>query len=190
MVKSIINKSEYAETTPAYIRNNKQYYHLNINPQEIADSDMYVVLSHTYDHYPTQEDKDKLYADYLALCKKVKLAEVEKYDNSENVNAFYVNGQFMWKNKYDRDNLTSSVNTDLIEGATYTTLWADPIKGIKFVLPCEDALQMLRKVELYAKACFNRTAEHKYNITQLVTIEEVENYDYTQGYPEQLRFEV
>jgi hypothetical protein len=44
MVINITKKSEYAEIVPAYIRNNKQYYHLNINPQEIADSDMYVVL--------------------------------------------------------------------------------------------------------------------------------------------------
>ena len=35
-----------------------------------------------------------------------------------------------------------------------------------------------------------KTEEHKIAISNLSTIEDVENYDYTTGYPEKLRFEV
>lgn len=147
-------------------------------------------IEQSFDHEPTDEDFAAMQSQYVNIKKTLLLSELTKYDKSPNVDAFYVNGQFMWMDKYDRDNLSGGVNTELLEGITETTLWVDPINGIKFVLPCEAVLQMLRKVELYAKACFNRTAEHKYNITQLSTIEEVDNYDYTTGYPEKLYFEV
>ena len=127
MVKNIINKSEYAEIVPAYIIKNKQYYHLNINPQEITDSDMYVVLSHTYDHYPTQDDKDKLYADYLALCKKVKVVEVERYDKSEQVNGFYLGEQHAWLDKATRVGLANSIAIEKAAGKEQTTLYLNDI---------------------------------------------------------------
>jgi hypothetical protein len=136
MVKNIINKSEYAEIVPAYILKNKQYYHLNINPKEIADSEMYVVLSHTYDHYPTQEDKDKLYADYLALCKRVRIAEVERYDKSEQVNGFYLAGQHAWLDKATRVGLANSIAIEKAAGKTETTLYLD---GVALTIGIEQA---------------------------------------------------
>lgn len=187
MVKNIINKSEYAEIVPAYIRNSKQYYHLNINPQEIADSDMYVVLSHTYDHYPTKEDKDKLYADYLALCKKVKVAEIDRYDKSEHVNGFYLAGQLAWLPKADRVGLINSINIEKAAGQETTTLY---LNGVALTIGVDTALQMLYALELYALACYRVTEQHKIAIAGLTTIEEVENYDCTQGYPEKPHFEV
>lgn len=184
MVKNIINKSEYAEIVPAYIRNNKQYYHLNINPQEI-DGDMYVVLSHTYDHYPTQEDKDKLYADYLALCKKVKVAEVERYDKSEQVNGLYLAGQHCWLDKATRVGLANSIAIEKSAGKTETTLY---LNGTALTIGIEKAQQMLAALELYALDCYRVTEQHKIAIAGLTAIEEAENYDCTQGYPEKIHF--
>lgn len=180
MVKNIANKSEYAEIVPAYIRNNKQYYHLNINPQEIADSDMYVVLSHTYDHYPTQEDKDKLYADYLALCKRVKIEEVERYDKSADVNGFYIGEQFAWLDKATRVGLANSIAIEKASGKKETTLY---LNGIALTIEINKAQEMLAALELYALECYRKTEEHKAIISSITDIESVENYDYTQGYP-------
>ena len=42
------------------------------------------------------------------------------------------------------------------------------------------------KLELYAKQCYNKTAEHKYNLEQLSIPEEILEYNYTEGYPEKL----
>lgn len=187
MVKNPVNKSEYAEIVPAYIRNNKQYYHLNINPQEVVDSDMYVVLSHIYDHYPTQEDKDKLYADYLALCKKVKVAEVDRYDKSMDVNGFYLGEQHAWLDKATRVGLANSIAIEKAAGKTETTLY---LNGTALTIGIEQAQQMLAALELYALDCYRKTEEHKVAINALTTIEEAENYDCTQGYPEQLKFEL
>ena len=185
MVKDIVKKSIYAEIVPAYIRNNKQYYHLHINPQEIVDSDMCVVLSHTYDHYPTQEDKDKLYADYLALCKKVKVAEVDRYDKSENVNGFYLGEQHAWLAKADRVGLANSIAIEKAAGKEQTTLY---LNGVALTIGIEQAQQMLAALELYALDCYRKTEEHKIAIAGLTTIEDAENYDCTTGYPEQPHF--
>lgn len=187
MVKNIINKSEYAEIVPAYIIKNKQYYHLNINPQEIADSDMYVVLSHTYDHYPTQEDRDKLYADYLALCKRVRIAEVERYDKSDSVNGFYLGEQHAWLDKATRVGLANSIAIEKAAGKTETTLY---LNGVALTIDIERAQQMLAALELYALDCYRKTEEHKITIVALTDINETESYDITQGYPEQLRLEL
>lgn len=185
MFKSVINKSEYAEIIPAYKREDKQFYTLNINP--IEDGDYYVVLSHIYDHYPTQEDKDKLYADYLSLCKKVKLAEIDRYDKSEHVNGFYLAGQLAWLPKADRVGLINSIGIEKAAGQETTTLY---LNGAALTIGVDAALQMLSALELYALACYRVTEQHKIAIAGLTTIEEAENYDCTQGYPEKPQFEL
>lgn len=148
---------------------------------------MCVVLSHTYDHYPTQEDKDKLYTDYLALCKKVKVAEVDRYDKSEQVNGFYLAGQHAWLDKATRVGLANSIVIEKSAGKTDTTLY---LNGTALTIGIEQAQQMLAALELYALDCYRKTEEHKATINALNTIEEVESYDCTQGYPEQLHLEV
>lgn len=160
---------------------------MNINPQEIVDSDMYVVLSHTYDHYPTQEDKEKLYADYLALCKRVRIAEVEQYDKSEQVNGFYLAGQHAWLDKATRVGLANSVAIEKAAGKEQTTLY---LNGTALTIGIDQAQQMLSALELYALDCYRKTEEHKVTINALSVIEEVEQYDITLGYPEQLKLEV
>ena len=185
---NIVKKEDYKEVAAAYKRGNVQYYTLNIILR--TENDMYAVLSRTYDHEPTQEDKTALYSDHLDLCKRSKISEIEQYDKSDNVNAFFVNDHLLWKDRHDRDNLSYSTTKEMESGKAETVLWADPVHGLKFTIPCEAALEMLRAVELYAKACFNRTSEHIFNVSQLETVEDVENYDYTTGYPEKLRFEV
>ena len=135
----------------------------------------------------TQEDKDKLYADYLALCKRVRIAEVERYDKSEQVNGFYLAGQHCWLDKATRVGLANSIAIEKAAGKTETTLY---LNGVALTIGIEQAQQMLAALELYALDCYRKTEEHKATINALNTIEEVENYDCTQGYPEQLHLEV
>ena len=42
---------------------------------------------------------------------------------------------------------------------------------------------MLNSIELYALSCYNITANHKRNVCDLSSIEEVYNYDYAKDYP-------
>lgn len=72
-------------------------------------------------------------------------------------------------------------------GRTVSTLWYD---NICFTLPISLFKQMLQQLEIYAKDCYNVTAQHKLDIENLETKEEVEEYDITVGYPEKLTFEI
>jgi hypothetical protein len=183
MLKDIINKSDYAEVLPT--KNRKGYYTLYLNPQE--EGDMYVCLTETYNHVPTQEEKDKLYADYLALCKKVKLAEVDRYDKSMDVNGFYLGDVHAWLDKATRVGLANSIAIEKAAGKAETTLY---LNGVALTIGIEQAQQMLAALELYALDCYRKTEEHKATINALSVFEEVEQYDVTLGYPEQLRLEV
>lgn len=182
MVKRIVNKSEYKEIEAAFTRDGVQYYHLNILISE--NEDECVVLSHIYDHEPTQEDKDKLYSSYLALCKKVKIEEVDEYDKSAEVNGFYIGDQFAWLDKATRVGLANSIAIEKASGKKETTLY---LNGTALTIEIDKAQEMLAAIELYALECYRKTEEHKAIISSITDIESVENYDYTQGYPTLLR---
>jgi hypothetical protein len=47
---------------------------------------------------------------------------------------------------------------------------------------------MLIQLECYAADCYNKTTDHQFAIKQLTSIEDVQNYDFTVGYPEKLTF--
>jgi hypothetical protein len=64
------------------------------------------------------------------------------------------------------------------------------LNGIALTIGIEQAQQMLAALELYALDCYRKTEEHKATINALSVIEDVEKYDVTLGYPEQLRLEV
>ena len=148
---------------------------------------MIICLSHVYNHYPTDEDKITLYTNYLNMCKRVKLSEVDRHDRSEQVNGFYIDGQHAWLDKATRVGLANSIAIEKATGKTETTLY---LNGAALTIGIEKAQQMLATLELYALDCYRKTEEHKMFINQLTTIEEAENYDCTQGYPEQLKFEL
>lgn len=148
---------------------------------------MIICLSHVYNHYPTDEDKTALYTNYLNMCKRVKLAEVDRYDHSEQVNGFYIGDTHAWLDKATRVGLANSIAIEKAAGKIETTLY---LNGVILTISIERAQQMLAALELYALECYRRTEEHKMAINTLSVIEEAENYDCTQGYPEQLKFEL
>jgi hypothetical protein len=43
---------------------------------------------------------------------------------------------------------------------------------------------------MYAVTCAGVTAQHKAAVNALATVEEVEGYDFTVGYPEKLVFDI
>lgn len=123
----------------------------------------------------------------LTLAKKAKIAEIIAYDTSSSVNGFMLNGLLVWLDKATRVGLMNSTNIAKAAGQQTTTLW---LKGIKLVVDCDKAIQLLSALEMYALACFNVTASHKAAVGELKTIEEVEVYDYKTGYPKMLEMNV
>ena len=122
-----------------------------------------------------------------AAAQKMVLAEIEKHDTSPAVNGFMLNGQRVWLNKDTRVGLMNSTSIAKAMGKTTTTLW---FGGMQIEVNCDKAIGLLSALEMYALECFNVTASHKKAVAELNTVEEVLGYDYTKGYPEQLKMEV
>lgn len=123
----------------------------------------------------------------LARAKREVLKKIEDYDTSSAVNGFVLNGETVWLDKATRVGLMNSTSITKAMGQPTTTLW---LGESKMEVPCDTAIQLLSALEMYALECFNVTAAHKKAVSELATIEEVEKYDITAGYPAQLKMEV
>ena len=119
----------------------------------------------------------------LVLAKKAKIAEIASYDTSSSVNGFILNGMLVWLDKATRVGLMNSTTIAKASGQETTTLW---LGGAKLVVDCDKAIQLLSALEMYALECFNVTAAHKSAVAELKTIKEVEAFDVTADYPQQL----
>ena len=122
-----------------------------------------------------------------AAAQKMVQEQIDKYDTSPSVNGFMLNGLRVWLNKDTRVGLMNSTQIAKAMGKTTTTLW---FGGMQIEVNCDKAIQLLSALEMYALECFNVTAAHKKAVAELNTVEEVLGYDYTKGYPEQLKMEV
>lgn len=118
-------------------------------------------------------------------AKERKKAEIERHDKSSAVNQFFIGETPMWLDKETRTGLKLRFEAEIAMGKTDTTLWAD---GVQYPLSLETAIQMLYALEVYASMCYDQTQAHLAAIDALTTIEEVEAYDYTTGYPDKLHF--
>ena len=123
----------------------------------------------------------------LKQAKVDKIAEITAYDTSSSVNGFVLNGLLVWLDKATRVGLMNSTTIAKAAGQKTTTLW---LGGIKLVVDCDKAIQLLSALEMYALECFNVTASHKQAVSELTTIEEVEAYNYKSGYPKMLEMSV
>lgn len=123
----------------------------------------------------------------LARAKREVLKKIEDYDTSPAVNGFCLNGERVWLDFGLRDRVYQGNERLQRIGRTDTTLW---LGKQCYNLSIEQAQNIISHIEAYAKDCYNVTAAHKKAVSELTTIEEVEKYDITAGYPAQLRMEV
>ena len=134
--------------------------------------------------------------DYAERCSKIifgehtlqeaindKIEEITKYDVSSAVNGFYYQGSEYWLDKATRVGLMNSTRILKESGQTTTTLW---FNNMCLTLPVDDVIDKLSALEQYALSCYNVTASHKIAVQALTTIEAVNEYDVTQGYPTKL----
>lgn len=113
------------------------------------------------------------------------ISKINEYDKSSQVNGVTINGMYTWFDKATRVGLRNSTNVLKKLGNETTSLW---VNNKEITIKCDQLTDMLDKLEIYALNCFDTTSKHKRNVYQLSTIEEIENYDYTSGYPEKLTF--
>lgn len=123
----------------------------------------------------------------LARAKREVLKKIEDYDTSPAVNGFCLNGERVWLDFELRDRVYQGNERLQRIGRTDTTLW---MGKQCYNLSIEQAQNIISHIEAYAKDCYNVTAAHKKAVSELTSIEEVEKYDITAGYPAQLKMEV
>ena len=124
-------------------------------------------------------------AQMLERAKADKIAELESYNDSDAVNGFTIRDNPMWLNFDERSRLQKAVDAKDAMGKTLMTkVW----NGIDFTFPLSTWKAMLASLEDYAYDCQNVTDSHKAAINALESVEDVEAYDFTTGYPEKLSF--
>lgn len=121
----------------------------------------------------------------LARAKVNKIAELEDYDASEAVNSFTVGGVEMWLDAPTRQQLRISLDACYTMGRESASKW---FNGVEYTFPINAWYQMLTALEVYAADALNVTESHRAAINDLDTIEAVEGYDFTTGYPSKLSF--
>lgn len=190
-IKTFIPEGQYRQK---YEYGNMVVYHINaeynkeMNAYECYECTLPIA---TFDETKVRDAfaqfSAKLDALKLEEAKAEKIAEITAYDTSDKVNGFMLNGLLVWLDKATRVGLMNSTTISKAAGQETTTLW---LGGAKLVVDCDKAIQLLSALEMYALECFNVTASHKQAVSELATIEEVEDYDYKAGYPKMLEMSV
>lgn len=124
----------------------------------------------------------------LAEYKNNKIIEITMYDQSNEVNSFTINSALTaWFSPAERSNYKSSIEAAKLLGQNTLAFF---VGDMLLQVPTTEAEYMLAQIQLYADRCFLVTKNHKVNVMNLETIEEVESYDYTRDYPEKLNFDL
>ena len=118
-----------------------------------------------------------------------KLTQIDMYDRSDSVNSFFVNNIPAWLTPDIRANYKNSIEAAELLGETHITFI---IAGIVSTSTLQDARVMLAKIQRYADNCTIVTETHKANVRALTgaTVEEIDAYDNTAGYPEKEFFTI
>ena len=138
---------------------------------------------------PESESKDDIrfipiYVNNKPNIKKIKellLSLQAKYDNSAEVNSFYLNGKRVWFDKDTRVGLFNLLNIEKASNTETITLW---FSNTSIEIQVDKAIALLTMVEKYAKQCYDNTQKHYVEINQLESIEDCLQYDITTGYPD------
>lgn len=169
-----------------YTKNNERKYANEIvirkNGMQTINPPEEMILEDGWVEYvePEKTEEQKLYMAKSSMKRRLK-----NYDESSLVNIFTIGGTKVWLDKATRAGLMLRFQAEIAAGKEDTVLWYD---NQQFPLPLSSAMQMLYALELYASECYDNTQSHYAAIDALATVEEVEAYDFTVGYPEKLRF--
>lgn len=184
MVKRIFLNDDWREIEEAFQRGGIQYYYLRVDKQQLTDETV-SGIEEIYDHVPTEEDKEDLYQNYLAITKSVYKNSASNYFSSNTVKRFVIGDNIGWFDDNKRSSIKNSVTAEKEEGRTTSNIY---VNDVKYELSCDTALNMINKLELYSKDSLVVLENHKLTIDSFTSIQDVENYNFTVNYPEVLSF--
>lgn len=173
---------------------NKIVLNINETIQDPKTGEMIDVITQTFnpsdellfeDGWILYEEPEPTEEDIFNEAKKELISNIEYYDSSSDVNMFFIQGLPVWLDKATRAGLKLRFEAEIAMGKTETALWYG---SLQFPLPLDTAIQMLYAIEVYASECYDNTQAHLANVNAIDNLEELQNYDYTSGYPEKLNF--
>jgi len=123
--------------------------------------------------------------DALENTRALVLQKIENRDISDAVNAFIINGDKYWLTKPMRESLVTSLDRFQKAGIDNFPF---VLGSIQTQLPCNVLDGMITQLEVYATQCMGVTTAHLMAAQALQTEEELLDYDYTNGYPEMLKY--
>lgn len=138
-----------------------------------------------YSAYLIESNKEKYKGMTVEEAKEKLVAEITAYDKSPSVNSFLLKDKQRWLDVDLRRSLSYSTNILKEDGEKTVDIWFDTECE---TMDIDNALYMLKTLEVYAKQTNNVTHQHKAEVMAFTSIEEVESYDITKGYPEKLVF--
>lgn len=121
----------------------------------------------------------------IEYVRQLKIQQIINYDCSDNVNSFTIGNTQMWLTVTERQQLATQITANEAIGRETMTRWFD---GKEFTFSISQWKQMLTALEVYAGDALNTTEQHKANVNMLDTVEAINNYDITSGYPQKLTF--
>ena len=183
MVKITLTEETYAPQAEA----GAGRYYCRVLSEWNQEHTLVDVVEEVVEHEPTEEDRKDIVARWTAKQKQHKINDIIKYDYSPQANGFYLNDELVWLSKDMRVGLVNSTTIEKNAGIQETTLW---FEGHSLVIGVDTVLEILAALEIYAKQCYNRTQEHIAEVNGLEDVKDVDDYDYTVGYPEKLHFNV
>lgn len=167
-----------------YIKDNRIKFRSDIiihkNGKQIINPPEEMILADGWEEYVTPEPTAE---ELLAQAKADKVREIEAYDTSSTVNEFFYQNVPFWLPRETRVSVRSTAQIMQEAGKAEMTLW---LGDVNVTLPIEQILQILSALEIYALECYNQTAMHKATINSLDSVDAVQSYDHTTGYPEKL----
>lgn len=120
----------------------------------------------------------------LQDAKDRKIAELDVFSQSSDVNGFTFKGMHTWLTPSERASYNVSITAAEALGETTITF---AIAEQPLTIDISTAKIVLAKIQRYADATFMVTVKHKAAIAALSSVEEVDAYDFTKGYPEKLQ---
>ena len=185
----IENEITNKQLTPAlgYVLTNKSETEF-LKTIFLADGDSadnYHEVTIEYANTRIKEGGEKYVSNTLEEAKAQKIAEINDYSESDNVNSLTYNGAETWLKPAIRSNYLTSISSAELLGETSITF---AIAGQAVTVPLQNAKILLAKIQRYADASYLVTQQHIAEVSKLTTVAEVEAYDITAGYPEKLSF--
>ena len=117
----------------------------------------------------------------LEQAKQQKISELMAYDNSDAVNQFFLGEYPLWLDFDERERLKAQIESRLRLGYQTMTKTYEGLPAVTFPLSAWQV--MSDQLEAYAGDCQEVTNGHKAAINSLLTVTDVEGYDFTVDYP-------